>query len=195
MIAKVIATAESRDLATNRLFAALRSFHIRGIRTNVAFLMRVLDSDAFRHSAIDTGYLDREGAAFVESIDDDADRTREARSATASAERAPDARGRGPAFDPWNGVAAQAANRGPSPPRRKRAGSDGRQVLTAPMPATVISIPVKTGDAVHKGDVVVLLEAMKMELPLRAMADGVVAAVRCREGELVQADAALVELQ
>ncbi len=156
----------------------------------MAFLVRVLDSDAFRRGAIDTGFLDREGAALVESIDEDG-----TSSQTASAEQPANPRGQSPAFDPWNGVPAQAAIRGPSPERRKRARSDGHQVLTAPMPATVISIPVKTGDAVRKGDVVVLLEAMKMELPLRARADGVVAAVRCREGELVQADAALVELQ
>jgi Acetyl/propionyl-CoA carboxylase, alpha subunit len=45
----------------------------------------------------------------------------------------------------------------------------------------------------EKGDVVVVLEAMKMELPLRALGDGIVSAVRCREGDLVQADATLVE--
>ncbi len=195
MIAKVIATAESRELASNRLIAALRAFHIRGIRTNVAFLVGVLESDAFRRGAIDTGYLDREGAALVESIDDAADGTSNARSATTSADRAPDLLGRGSAFDPWNGMAAQTAKRSQAPQRRLRAGGDGHRILTAPMPATVISIPVKAGDAVRKGDVVVVLEAMKMELPIRAMADGVVATVRCREGELVQADAALVELQ
>ena len=41
----------------------------------------------------------------------------------------------------------------------------------------------------------ILLEAMKMELPIRAVGDGVVATVRCREGELVQADAVLVEFK
>ena len=61
------------------------------------------------------------------------------------------------------------------------------------MPATVITVRVKPGDAVKKGDIVVVLEAMKMELPLRALGDGVVSAVRCREGELVPADAPLVE--
>ncbi len=61
------------------------------------------------------------------------------------------------------------------------------------MPATVIKVMVGPGDAVKKGDVVIVLEAMKMELPLRALGDGVVAAVRCREGELVAADASLVE--
>jgi biotin carboxyl carrier protein len=67
--------------------------------------------------------------------------------------------------------------------------------LTAPMPATVIKVQVKPGDAVKKGTIVVVLEAMKMELPIHASGDGVVAAVRCREGELVPADATLVEFE
>ena len=66
--------------------------------------------------------------------------------------------------------------------------------MTAPMPATVIRIHVKPGDAVKKGQILALLEAMKMELPLRAPADGIVAAVHCRDGELVPADAPLIDL-
>ena len=66
--------------------------------------------------------------------------------------------------------------------------------LTAPMPARVIRILVQPGAAVKKGDTLVMLEAMKMELPVRAPADGKVAAVHCRDGELVQADAVLIDL-
>ena len=66
--------------------------------------------------------------------------------------------------------------------------------LTAPMPATVVKVLVKPGDRVAKGDTVVVLEAMKMELPLRAAGDATVKAVHCREGELVQPDAVLVEM-
>jgi biotin carboxyl carrier protein len=79
-------------------------------------------------------------------------------------------------------------------PRRRTAPLHGVQVLTAPMPATVLDVPVKAGDTVKKGDVVLLLEAMKMELPIRAPGDALVTAVHCREGELVQADAVLIEL-
>ena len=45
-----------------------------------------------------------------------------------------------------------------------------------------------------KGDTLVILEAMKMELPLRASADAVVSAVHCHAGELVKADTVLIEL-
>ena len=63
------------------------------------------------------------------------------------------------------------------------------------MPATVIRVLVAPGSHVKKGDVVVLLEAMKMELPIRALSDGTVTAVHCRDGELVQADQVLVETE
>jgi geranyl-CoA carboxylase alpha subunit len=72
--------------------------------------------------------------------------------------------------------------------------SHGPQRLTAPMPATVIKVLVSPGQQVRKGDTVVLLEAMKMELPVRALADGTVGAVNSREGDLVQPDQILVEL-
>jgi biotin carboxyl carrier protein len=67
--------------------------------------------------------------------------------------------------------------------------------LTAPMPATVIKLLVTPGSVVKKGDTVIVLEAMKMELPIRAPADATVAAVHCREGELVQPDTVLIELK
>jgi biotin carboxyl carrier protein len=67
--------------------------------------------------------------------------------------------------------------------------------LSAPMPATVVSIDVARSDRVRKGDPLIILEAMKMELPVRAPADGVVTAVHCKPGELVRPGAPLIELE
>ena len=67
--------------------------------------------------------------------------------------------------------------------------------LTAPMPATIIEIKVKAGDEVKKGDVLLVLEAMKMELPVRAPGDGRVKAVHCRPGDLVQPETSLIDLE
>ena len=66
--------------------------------------------------------------------------------------------------------------------------------LSAPMPATVRAVLVTPGQTVVRGDTVVILEAMKMELPLRAPHDGVVKDVGCRPGELVQPGVPLVEI-
>jgi biotin carboxyl carrier protein len=78
-------------------------------------------------------------------------------------------------------------------PRRSRIDEQG--ALTAPMPATVLKINVAAGQPVKQNDVVMLLEAMKMELPIRAPRDGVVKAVRCEAGELVQPGTTLLELE
>ena len=83
----------------------------------------------------------------------------------------------------------------PSPSRaRARTGAGGGS-LTAPMPATVVDVKVTAGDAVKRGDIVIVLEAMKMELPVRALGDGTVTAVHCRPGELVQPDTVLIEIE
>jgi 3-methylcrotonyl-CoA carboxylase alpha subunit len=66
--------------------------------------------------------------------------------------------------------------------------------LTAPMPATVRRVAVKVGDTVARGDTLVILEAMKMELPVRAPATGTIRAVHCHEGELVQPGLVLVDI-
>ena len=66
MLAKVIASAETRDAAIARLAAALRAFPILGIRTNIPFLLRILEHPRFRAGDVDTGFLDREGAALAE---------------------------------------------------------------------------------------------------------------------------------
>jgi acetyl-CoA carboxylase biotin carboxylase subunit len=184
MIAKVIATAETRPLATARLAAALRELEIDGIKTNRGFLLSVLESAAFRDAAIDTSFLDRHGAEYAVAAPESPINPQSAinlQSAFSDLHL----------YDPWDGARVQAAKAQP-PPRRRATTSAGRDA-TAPMPATVIAVRVKPGDAVKKGDVVVVLEAMKMELPLRALGDGVVSAVRCRAGELVTADATLVE--
>ncbi len=65
---------------------------------------------------------------------------------------------------------------------------------SAPMPATVLEILVTVGQAVNTGDVLLKLEAMKMEMPVRAPRPGTVTAVRCVEGELVQPGVVLVDI-
>jgi biotin carboxyl carrier protein len=66
--------------------------------------------------------------------------------------------------------------------------------MMAPMPATVVKVLVEPGAEVAEGDTVLVLEAMKMELPIRAPRAGVVRTVRCEPGQLVQPGIALVDL-
>ncbi len=78
--------------------------------------------------------------------------------------------------------------------RVRTAATDERAALSAPMPATVVAVDVAPGQRVAAGDVLLRLEAMKMELPVRAPRDATVVAVKCREGELVQPGVPLLEL-
>jgi len=70
MLAKVIASAETRELAAARLASALRDFPILGIRTNIAFLLRILEHPTFRAGEVDTGFLETEGASLTGAADD-----------------------------------------------------------------------------------------------------------------------------
>ncbi|MEO5823637.1 MAG: biotin/lipoyl-containing protein [Vicinamibacteraceae bacterium] len=78
------------------------------------------------------------------------------------------------------------------PRRRGRAAAD--HDLAAPMPATVTRIVATVGQRVAAGDVLVLLEAMKMELAIRAPREGTVARIACEAGAIVQPGVPLVEL-
>jgi biotin carboxyl carrier protein len=77
---------------------------------------------------------------------------------------------------------------------RRRRSSSGPSSLSAPMPATVIRVEVSPGQQVRRGDTLVILEAMKMELPIRAASDGTVASVSCEPGDLVQPGMPLIEI-
>ena len=76
--------------------------------------------------------------------------------------------------------------------RKKTARADA---MMAPMPATVAKLLVAPGQTVAEGETVLVLEAMKMELPIRSPRAGVVKAVHCAQGELVQPGVALVDLE
>jgi acetyl-CoA carboxylase biotin carboxyl carrier protein len=66
--------------------------------------------------------------------------------------------------------------------------------ITAPMGGKVLDVKVKPGDAVNADDEVLVLEAMKMELPVVSSESGTVKEVRCNKGDTVEADAVLIVL-
>lgn len=82
----------------------------------------------------------------------------------------------------------------PAAPKAAPKGNAGATAIKAPMPGTLIKVNVKAGDAVKKGDVLCVLEAMKMENDILAPADGVVATVEAAQGASVATDAVLVTL-
>ena len=67
--------------------------------------------------------------------------------------------------------------------------------VTAPMGGKILDIKVKQGDSVNEGDEVIILEAMKMELPVVTNDSGTVKEIKCNIGDAVDADAVLVEIE
>jgi acetyl/propionyl-CoA carboxylase alpha subunit len=78
--------------------------------------------------------------------------------------------------------------------RRSTAGGAHADDLVSPMPGTVRRTFVSVGDRVARGQVILVLEAMKMEHSIRAPRDGVVRHLRVKEGELVEAGVELAEI-
>ena len=81
------------------------------------------------------------------------------------------------------------------PSRRKARHGHDDAALASPMPATVVLINVQPGQQVERGDLLVMLEAMKMELPIKAPRAGRVTTLSCKPGELVQPGVPLLELE
>lgn len=79
------------------------------------------------------------------------------------------------------------------PGTRRKTAAQGS--LAAPMPATVVRVQAGPGTVVARGDVLIVLEAMKMELPVRAPSAGTVLAVHCQPGDLVQPGVSLIEIE
>lgn len=88
-------------------------------------------------------------------------------------------------------VATPAPTAAPAP---VASGSQGSVSVKAPMQGTILKVNVSVGDTVKKGDVLCVLEAMKMENEIKSAQDGVVASVAVRAGESVETDALLVSL-
>jgi 3-methylcrotonyl-CoA carboxylase alpha subunit len=94
----------------------------------------------------------------------------------------------------WNGELFHEA----APPAAEPTGQDRPQrlrTLSSPMPATIIKVIAVPDMAFKRGETLVVVEAMKMELPIAAEHDGTVKAVHCHEGDLVQAGQPLIELE
>lgn len=90
------------------------------------------------------------------------------------------------------GAAAPAAPAAPAPAAAPAAPAGGADALTAPMPGTILDVKVAPGQAVNAGDILLILEAMKMENEITAVTAGTVDSVAVTKGAAVNAGDVLV---
>jgi acetyl/propionyl-CoA carboxylase alpha subunit len=175
MIAKLIAHGETRDEALDRLAHALSETAVAGVVTNLPFLRWLVAHPVFRAGAVSTAFLDDYPPL------------------SAPPHRLPV----GPFAAGWR------LNL-PSPPLHARPDVDvaahvhhgeGGSSVVSPMPGTVASVHVAAGDVVTTRQPLLVLEAMKMELPVTAPFDATVAALHVAPGDRVAGGALLVELE
>ncbi|MCR4441199.1 MAG: biotin/lipoyl-binding protein [Peptococcaceae bacterium] len=97
-----------------------------------------------------------------------------------------------PAPRPAAPAPAQAATPAPAPKPAAAPAPAGAEVVTAPMPGKILSIKVKAGQAVNAGDLILTLEAMKMENEIFCGSAGTVKEIRVTEGAAVNPGDVLV---
>ena len=176
MIAKLIAHAPTRDAALNRLAAALAQTEVDGVVTNLPFLRWLVAHPVVRAGEATTAFLTEYPPLSPPP-----------RSAPAAA---------------WQGgwrlnLPAPAPHAAPDVDEAAHdvRSAGGASELAAPMPGTVIRLLVSPGDRVEARQPLLVLEAMKMEMPLTAPYDAAVRAVHVAEGDRVAGGTVLVELE
>jgi acetyl-CoA/propionyl-CoA carboxylase biotin carboxyl carrier protein len=188
MIAKLVVHGVDREHARRRMLRALDEYRIGGVTTLLGFHRALLRHPCFVDAGTCHGVVESEQLA----------KQAEQLSHETTIEAAPDGRIRervsaveldGRRFDvrllvpepPWAALAKR---------RRERVavgagGGGGRDAIVSPMQGTVLSVEVSDGDAVVAGQVICVVEAMKMENEVHAVRDGVVSALSVRAGEPV----------
>ncbi|MFZ5989768.1 MAG: biotin/lipoyl-containing protein [Bacillota bacterium] len=100
------------------------------------------------------------------------------------------------AFAAPSAQAAPAPKAAPAPAAKAdTAVPQGAATITAPMPGTILSVNVNSGDTVKKGQVLLILEAMKMENEIMAPQDGTIASVNVSRGGSVNAGDILISMK
>ncbi|MFX4272395.1 acetyl/propionyl/methylcrotonyl-CoA carboxylase subunit alpha [Propionibacteriaceae bacterium Y1685] len=199
LVAKLIITGADRTQALERSRRALAELIIDGMPTVVPFHRTVLDDPAFTAAdgafAVHTRWIETE---FTNTIAPYDGATTEQPEPSEKNTVVVEVNGKRLAVAlPAGFGAAPAASERRRPARRSAAPaatSASSEALTSPMQGTIVKVAVADGDTVAAGDLIVVLEAMKMEQPLTAHRDGVVSGLSAAAGQTVSSGAVICEI-
>jgi acetyl-CoA/propionyl-CoA carboxylase biotin carboxyl carrier protein len=203
LLAKLIVTGATREEALERSRRALAEFEVDGIATALTFHRVVVEDPAFAPA---------DGSPFTVHtrwIETEFDNQIPAYSGPTDGVVEPEARetvvvevgGKRVEVSLPAGMGSAPAAAGAAGPKKRKAGGKkaggaaSGDSLVAPMQGTIVKIEVEDGQQVAEGDLVVVLEAMKMEQPLTAHKSGTVSGIAAEVGATVAAGTALLDIK
>jgi acetyl-CoA/propionyl-CoA carboxylase biotin carboxyl carrier protein len=188
LLAKLIVTGATREEAIQRSRRALGEFEVQGLATAIPFHRAILEdanyTDVFK---VYTSYIENE---FVNEIPAYAAEALDSQTKAAAEKLVAEV----------NGKRFEILVHAPEPVvkrhRAKQASASGASGdgLTSPMQGTVVKIAVAEGQSVEAGDLIIVLEAMKMEQPLNAHKAGVIKNLKAVVGETVSSGTVLCDI-
>ncbi len=200
LVAKLIISGSDRTQALERSSRALHEFEVGGMPTVIPFHATIVEHPAFLGDGtsfeVHTTWIETEFDNTIAPFTGDAEAAgpepRESVTVEVGGRRLE------VSFPSGFGAGGMGGGDGQKKPRRTAARKSGSAVsgdaVTSPMQGTIVKIAVEEGQAVDEGDVIVVLEAMKMEQPLKAHKSGTVTGLDAAVGRTVTHGAVLCEI-
>jgi acetyl-CoA/propionyl-CoA carboxylase, biotin carboxylase, biotin carboxyl carrier protein len=188
LLAKLIVTGATRTQAIERARRALAEFVIEGLPTVLPFHRAIVEDPAFTQDfKIYTSYIENE---FDNQIPAYSNPVRDKQTQAAAQSLVAEVNGK--RFDITVHAPAPVLKRRRA--KQSTAGAAAGTALTSPMQGTVVKVAVEDGAVVKEGDLIIVLEAMKMEQPLNAHKSGVVTNLTVVIGETVASARTLCDI-
>ncbi|WP_371308407.1 biotin carboxylase N-terminal domain-containing protein [Gordonia sp. (in: high G+C Gram-positive bacteria)] len=208
MLAKLIVTGENRQQALERSARALAEFEVDGLATVIPFHRHIVENPAFigdgESFEVYTKWIETDWENPIEpysgggaQTDDDEALPRQSVVVEVGGRRVEVSLPGDLNLSGGNGGGDGAIRRKPKSRSRTKGGAKAASgdAVAAPMQGTVVKVAVAEGDTVAAGDLVVVLEAMKMENPVTAHKDGTVTGLAVEAGAAVTQGTVLLEIK
>lgn len=188
LLAKLIVTGATREEAIERARRALAEFEVEGLATALPFHRAILNDPAFTEDfKIYTSYIENEFDNQIPQFTG----TQSGKQSQAASEHLV-AEINGKRFEVLIHAARPVVKRHRAKPGMS--GQSGGTELKSPMQATVVKIAVEVGEKVEVGQLILVLEAMKMEQPLIAHRSGIIANLQVVIGQSISSGATLCDI-